>query len=276
MPTTVPAARMSAAATAGLCLAVLLNAASAEADDAKDLHGYLSLGAAAVPDYAGSNDYMPAPMFAGRLSYDEYYVDLRGPELRANVMPAHLLPFGLDLGPAAAYRFGRGDVKDNRIDRMRDIDGAVALGGFAKAYTNSLLTEGDELAFEVESLSGIGSDGQGTTVKFGPSYSFSPMERLRLSVATTATYASDRYSETYFGVNAANALRSGLDPYRAQGGMQDIGLTLNATYQWTEHWGITGTVGVTQLLGDAADSPIVKDAGNATQGLVTAGVLYRF
>ena len=38
---------------------------------------------------------MPAPMFAGRLSYDEYYLDLRGPELRANVMPAHLLPFGL-------------------------------------------------------------------------------------------------------------------------------------------------------------------------------------
>jgi outer membrane scaffolding protein for murein synthesis (MipA/OmpV family) len=276
MSLTATTVRFAAAIPAGLCLAALLGLAPAQGDEAKGLHGYLSLGAAAVPDYEGSADYTPAPMFAGRLSYDEYYLDLRGPKLRANVMPAHLLPFGLDLGPAVAYRFGRGDVQDDRIDRMRDIDGAVAAGGFARVYARSLLLERDELGFEVETLSGIGSDSHGTTVKFGPSYSFWPWERLRVGFAATTTYASDRYNEAYFGIDAENALRSGLDPYRAKGGIKDIGLTVNATYQWTDHWGLTGTAGVTRLLGDAADSPIVKDAGSATQGLVTAGVVYSF
>jgi len=45
---------------------------------------------------------------------------------------------------------------------------------------------------------------------------------------------------------------------------------------WTEHWGVTGTIGVRQLVGDAADSPIVKDAGSATQGMAAAGIVYRF
>jgi outer membrane scaffolding protein for murein synthesis (MipA/OmpV family) len=33
---------------------------------------------------------------------------------------------------------------------------------------------------------------------------------------------------------------------------------------------------VTQLVGDAADSPIVDDAGSATQGIALLGLGYRF
>ncbi len=51
---------------------------------------------------------------------------------------------------------------------------------------------------------------------------------------------------------------------------------MNASYQWTEHWGVTGMIGVTRLVGDAADSPIVDDAGSATQGVAALGISYRF
>lgn len=258
-----------------------MGAASALADDAKPqaaqqgLNGYVNLGAAVVPDYEGSQDYMPAPVLAGKLGYNEFYVEARGPELRANVMPK-VLPFGFDFGPALAYRFGRGDVENNRVDRMRDIDGSVALGAFAKVYTNGLLQESDELGFEVEGLTGVGDDRSGTTVAFGPSYSFSPFERWRFGFKASATWADSRYTDTYFGVDAGDALRSGFSTYDAKGGIKDIGLSMNVTYMWTESWGITGMLGVTQLVGDAADSPIVKDAGSATQGVGTLGVVYRF
>lgn len=267
---------MRLTAMAGCCLACLLAVTGAQAQEQKGFHGYLSLGAGAVPDYDGSDEYRPIPAFAGRIAYNEYYLDLRGLRLRANVMPSGLLPFGLELGPLVARRFGRGDVGDNRVDRMRDIDGAMAVGGFVRFSTSSVIMDHDEIGFEVESLTGLGDDGHGTTIRFGPSYSFFVSQRLRFSIATGVTYAGDSYNETYFGIDAHDAIHSGFDRYHADGGIKDVGLTLNASYQFTRHWGITGTVGVTQLLGDAADSPIVKDAGSATQGLVTAGVTYRF
>jgi hypothetical protein len=70
-----------------------------------------------------------------------------------------------------------------------ETDGTVAVGGFARIYTNAVLRAGDELGFEVEVQSGVGSDDEGTTINFGPSYSFSPWERVRLGFNASATYA---------------------------------------------------------------------------------------
>ena len=79
-----------------------------------------------------------------------------------------------------------------------------------------------------------------------------------------------------YGVTGMIAARSGLSTYDPDGGIKDVGVSVNAIYQWNEHWGVTGMVGLTQLVGDAADSPIVDDEGSATQGLFAAGLLYRF
>jgi outer membrane scaffolding protein for murein synthesis (MipA/OmpV family) len=269
-------ARLAVAMPIGLGLLVLAEISPVRADEAGGFNGYLNLGAALAPDFQGSSDYRPVPLIAGKLAYDSYYLELRGPQLRANVMPADILPFGLELGPSAAYRFGRNDVENNHVDDMRDIDGSVAVGGFVKLYTRALLQEKDELGFTVEALTGIGKNGTGTTFNFGPSYSFWPWQNVRLGLQATATYASAKYNETYFGVDAGNALRSGFDTYTAGSGIKDIGLVADVTYIWTEHWSITATAGITRLTGDAADSPIVKKAGSATQGIVGAGVVYHF
>jgi outer membrane scaffolding protein for murein synthesis (MipA/OmpV family) len=240
------------------------------------LHGYLSLGGAVAPDYEGSNDYSPVPFAAGRLGYDGFYIEAHGPGVRANVLPTGLLPFGLEAGPSFAYRFGRSDVHDDRVDAMRNIDGSFAAGGFVRASVGNLLLDGDEVGFDVETLTGLGSEGTGTTIAFGPSYGFSPLEDVRLGIRATATWASDDYAGTYYRVSSADALRSGFDTYSAKGGMKDVGLSVDASYQFIPGWSLTGSVGITRLLGDAADSPIVKDAGSATQGMATLGVTYGF
>lgn len=250
--------------------------APAVAEEETGLGGHLILGGAIVPDYEGSDDYQPAPFATGKLAYDEYYIEARGPGLRANVMPAEVFPFGFEFGPSLAYHFGRDDVKNESVDDLRNIDGTIAVGGFAKIYTNAVLQESDELGFEVEVESGVGSDRDGTTIKFGPSYSFSPWDSMRLGFGASTTYASDRYNETYFSIDSDNARRSGFRPYDAEAGIKDVGVSMNAMYLLTEQWAITGLVGVTQLLGDAADSPIVEDAGSATQGIVAAGLVFNF
>jgi outer membrane scaffolding protein for murein synthesis (MipA/OmpV family) len=94
--------------------------------------------------------------------------------------------------------------------------------------------------------------------------------------SATALRTCSSCARAVIGVDADNARRSGFSTYDAGGGIKGIGLSMNAAYQWDEHWGVTGMIGLTQLVGDAADSPIVDDAGSATQGVAALGISYRF
>lgn len=254
----------------------LLGARAAGAEEAKGFGGYLSAGGAIVPGYEGSKDYRVVPFAAARLSYNGYYLEALGPKLRANVLPSFNFGFGIEAGPAVAYRFKRSNVKDARVDALREIDSSFAVGGFVKVTSRGMLQKSDELSFEVETLNGVGEHKSGTTVSFGPSYSFSPFDGTRLGFKAFATYADDQYNQTYFGIDANNALRSGFSTYGAKAGIKDVSFSTTLSYALTKQWGVTGTVGVKRLMGDAADSPIVKDAGSATQGFFTTGVVYRF
>lgn len=235
-------------------------------------NGYLAAGAVAVPDYEGSEDYEAAPLIAAKLGYDTYYLEIQGLELRANLSPLSRWEFG----PIVGLRGGRDDVKNDRVDALRDIGDSVEVGAFISVSLYELVHPSDEMAFGVDVKTGTSDDVKGTTVSFGPTYSFSPLDRLRIGLGVSATFADGDYADTYFGIDAADSLRSGLAAYDPDGGLKDIGLSLDVSYQFTEHWGVTGFAGYTRLVGDAADSPIVDDEGEAGQGIVGLGVVYQF
>jgi len=234
--------------------------------------GYLAAGAAAVPDYEGSKDYEAEPLIVGRLGYDSYYLELQGLELRANLSSLSRWEFG----PLVGLRSGRDDVENDRVDALRDIDDTVEVGAFVKVSLYQLIHPTDELAFGVDVKTAVSDDGDGTTVSLGPTYRFSALERLRLGLGISATIADSDYFDTYFGIDGVDASRSGLSPYDADGGLKDIGISLNANYQMTDHWGVTGFACYTQLVGDAADSPIVDDEGSAGQGVIGVSISFRF
>jgi outer membrane scaffolding protein for murein synthesis (MipA/OmpV family) len=78
--------------------------------------------------------------------------------------------------------------------------------------------------------------------------------------------------ESYFKIDGNNAARSGLDTYDAGGGFKDIGLNVMTTFKPWEHWGFMGLLGYKRLIGDAEDSPVVEDEGEANQ--FSGGCLY--
>ena len=240
--------------------------------DGAGFSGRLILGGLAVPDYEGSKDYSAAPIVAGRLSYDNYYIDLKGPKAKINLSPFA----GFEFGPSIGLGSGRGSVKNDRVDDMHNIDDTIVGGAFVRVSTKKIILPADELAFGVEVLTDLGGKHHGTTISFGPSYSFSPIAKVRLGVDISATYASGSYTNTFFGVDASDAQRSGLSPYNAHGGIKDVGVMFNVTYQWNKHWGITGIAGYKQLVGDAADSPIVDKVGSAGQAIVGTGIVFKF
>jgi outer membrane protein len=78
---------------------------------------------------------------------------------------------------------------------------------------------------------------------------------------------------SYFGVDAGQSARSGYAVYEPSDGLRDVRLNASLSYSIDPHWSLIGTLAATRLVGDAADSPIVRDK-TALNGLV--GARYRF
>ena len=90
------------------------------------------------------------------------------------------------------------------------------------------------------------------------------------------TYASEDYMSDYFGIDADNAARSGLDQYDADAGFKDTGVDLVLGFGQGPGWRASLIGRYRRLLDDAADSPIVKDEGDRDQYFAGAVVGYRF
>ena len=90
------------------------------------------------------------------------------------------------------------------------------------------------------------------------------------------TYASDDYMDTYFSVDAANAAQSGLDQYKADGGMKDVGLDFGVNWRFAQNWDLRGLLQVKQLVGDADDDSPVVDEGSETQLFTGVLVVFKF
>lgn len=257
---------------AGLVAAAMGMTSTALAQDGQ-LGGHIVLGAGMAPDYEGSDDYEAVPLIAAKLEYDGYYLETQGLGLRANVSPFS----GFEFGPAISYKSGRDDDVDNpRVAALREIDSTLEGGVFFKFNMGRLLGTSDQLAFNLDLMADAGDAHEGYTLKFGPAYSFAATDTLRLGVSLSATYASEDYNQTYFGIDADNAARSGLARYDAEAGIKDVGIGVNAMYSLNQNWGLTANAQYKQIVGDAADSPIVDQEGSAGQAFLGLGVLYRF
>lgn len=238
-----------------------------------EVKGFVELGAIVTPDFEGSEDYEFQPFGAFRAEYQEYYIESRGPGLRADLSPLD----SVDFGPSIRYRGERDDdVENNAVSRLREVDSTLEAGAFVKIKRRQNFHPSDEVSFDVEILSDVGDAHEGTVVSFGPSYSYSPNNKMRLNLSLSGSYASDDYAETYFSVDANNSARSGIRTYNAEGGLKDVGANLFVNYKLGGNWGAAGLIGYTHLVGDFADSPIVDDEGSAGQFIAGAGLTYSF
>jgi len=226
----------------------------------------LGLGAVAVPDYEGSENYEAAPMPVARVQKGYQYGQLFGLKLTSNLLSHPNFRAGL----VADFLPERDDVENNQVDRLRTIDAALMLGGLV-GYDLELQNGG--LSFEVEWVHDVidGNDGWLLTPEI--SYRSELSETWNLNLATSLTYASGDYMETYFSISSADSTRSGLSTFNASGGIKDVGVNLAVTYSFTENWTAGGLAGWKRLMNDAEDSPVTK-VGNENQYIAGLFVTY--
>lgn len=245
----------------GALLAVLLMIPAAQAADYS-----IGGGIGIQPDYEGSDDYELVPVPTGAANFDNgMYVKLLGLNLRANLIPSNFWR----LGPVYNYRPSRSDVDNSRVDRMKNISDANELGIFG-----GIAWENWFVLLDVLGDTGNAYDGWYATLRGGYNWVIDP--QWVLTMGGFATYADDDYMSTYFGVDAADAARSGLDEYDADGGMKDVGLDFGVNWAFAQNWNLRGLLQIKQLVGDADDSSPVVDQGSATQLFTAVMVVFKF
>ncbi|MBB4000774.1 MipA/OmpV family protein [Aureimonas pseudogalii] len=118
---------------------------------------------------------------------------------------------------------------------------------------------------------------EGIVGELGANAIYRPTKTIELKAGPFATLASEDFTETYFGVTAAEADRIGLrlEAYDPKGGVKSVGVSGSARYEFRRDWFLNADASYSQFVGDAKDSPIVK-AGDKNQFTVGFGISKRF
>lgn len=234
----------------------------AQAQSTSDLSGQIGAGAIYRPDYVGSDDYEWSAFPAGFVSYqDFYFTPLRG--LGWNYYNQGKWTSSIFLG----YYFGRDDTGD--IRDFEKVDGGVT-GGLSLTYRDGAWT------YDGAIDTPMSGDVDGFRMRLSATWQHQMTKRINYSITPKLTYLTDDWTEDMFSVNERDAMRSGIDQYHAGSGSLIFGVAAAVNYQLTPKWTLTATASADRLTGDAKDSPITDDEGDATQ--FTGGMFasYRF
>ncbi len=259
-----------------LAVAIALPAA-AQTGSSREVKWTIGAGVGVAPDFEGSEDYGPVPLINLRAAMGDFYVQLRPSTVRALQLRANLVPGGMfQAGPLLNFRPERGDVDNNRVDNMQDVDAAFEIGAFV-AYILSL---GDDpraaLELNFEFAADVSDEHEGWLFQPGVDLSMPLSQSFVFLSRVFTTYATEDYMDTYFGVDAADSARSGVSQFDADAGLKDIGIQIGLGYDLTKSWRFGVNASWTRLLDDAEDSPIVDKEGNENQFFAGLQVNFRF
>jgi outer membrane scaffolding protein for murein synthesis (MipA/OmpV family) len=96
------------------------------------------------------------------------------------------------------------------------------------------------------------------------------------SVGPRAKWASENYTQSFFGVNATQSARKGIAQYSADAGLVSYGVGGFARMPLTGNVALTGFAGYDRMGDVATDSSFIKQEGEANQFALGAGLSYKF
>lgn len=200
-----------------------------------------------VLGYEGENFYLRGPAAGYYLARDQKWS----------------VSIGLQLAPS---RLDTDESDDARIKRLDDRDFSV-LGGLRARYG------ADWGALEAIVATDVSGKHHGQYAEVAYKYPISLLGKtLRLTPGLGINHYSADYADYYFGVSAAESVRSGFAQYQP-GSTQNSFVELGALWQINANWQLVGSLRQIWLGSELKDSPIVEDD---TTSSAYAGVVYRF
>jgi outer membrane protein len=244
---------------AGAAIACLAAPAFAQ-DDGANVDGgepvrtRVGIGPNIYPSFPGSDSYDIGPLIEFERARGDELFDFEAPD---DSFGFSLIDSGgFSLGPVVSWEGARSadDVGAN----LPKVKFSIEPGAFASLD----LAENFRLRAEVrKGVTGhkgwIGMAGADFVMRDGDNWLF--------SVGPRVSWSNNRYHDAWFGVSPAAAFASGLPAYNPGGGLHAYGATASFLTQLGPRWGIYTYAKYDRLIGDAADSPIVRQLGSRDQ-----------
>ncbi|HEX7871419.1 MAG TPA: MipA/OmpV family protein [Sphingobium sp.] len=213
-------------------------------------HSIIGIGLAQVPTYQGSDSYRTLPLPAIDVAVGPYYFNLRN-GVGINVIDLPVLTFGGGIAFMPGYR--QEDVPTG-VNRLKAGVGARMFMNFNTGVA-------------IVSLGGtrglIGST-KGFIADASVAYPIIAGRRLALIPSIGTTWANGKHNDRYFGIDAGESAASGLREFHAGSGFKDISTMVTANYSLTGRINLTASAGLTTLLGDVRDSPLIAHTTQPT------------
>ncbi len=215
------------------------------------------VGVIANPKFVGSDEYnvTPIPYF------DLRYFDAKGARYFANVpqgiggyLYRSLNPAEgsfLRIGAALAPGF---NVRDDSIDGLEEVGVATE----ARLY---LETGGRNWAATATLAQDVGSGHEGAYLDLSVALRGRFKDpRGFYAVGPVLRFGDKHYKDSLFGVTPQDSIDTGLPAYTADAGVERLGLQgLVSVPLGRSKWRVTGLLRASQLIDNAADSPIIVD-----------------
>ena len=155
----------------------------------------------------------------------------------------------------------------------------AALPGFEKIKSRlnpgmfANYTVNEQLTLKSALRLGLGDSGDGSLLNLGATYKLYNANFVSVNLNTAVKFGSSSYMQSYFGVSPAQSAASGLAAYQPAAGLAMAQVGLTAGFPISREIYIFSSVSVQRLMGDAANSPIVR---KKTQPAAFVGAVYSF
>lgn len=256
-------------AVSGLSLVLAMAATPALADAWWSGDWYLKVGGSAfvAPRYQGDNSYL----FQGKPMISLGKADQTVRFTSRNDNPS------LSLYDSGALRAGitgklvmpRDRHTSSELKGLDPVRFGVEAGVFTEVYPTDWMRIRAEVRRGIRSHDGIVADVAADA--------FTDItDTVRLSAGPRVSFATEGYTDAYYGVDARESKRSGLKKYDAEGGVQSAGLGAAIDWKATEKIDTSLFAEYSRLLGPAADSSLVRERGSRNQFVLGVSATYRF
>jgi len=156
------------------------------------------------------------------------------------------------LGVSANYMLGRQESHEPRYKGLGNVAGTVgAYGFFEWRPVKEAVTVYGNVLRSARSQSG-------TLATLGATLALPVTPRLSGFVDVYANWADQRYTQTYYGVDTAQAASAAYPAYAAKSGLLSTTPSVGVNYNVDKHWDVIAYVGRTRLSSGAAASPLVQ------------------
>jgi outer membrane protein len=227
----------------------------------------VGVGGEYKPDFEGAKRSMlsPVPIFSIRRAGSTE--QFRGPRDSASIA---LIDFGnLRAGPAGKFVTSRKANSYSELNGLGDVKTTVELGGFVEYYPVDWFRTRGELR------QGIGGH-HGVVADLSADFIVPLIQRFTVSAGPRFTWESTQATSPYFGIDAVQAMATGLPAFNAKGGAHSVGAGAQVSYRIDPQWEVHAYVEYQRLLGDAAKSPLVTLRGSPNQTTFGLGASYAF